>query len=47
MHRISDYDMVEFYFQVVTNMLPTKARLHHPSPKPWMLGGGSLYLVQG
>ena len=35
MHRISDKDMLEFYFQAVTNTLPTKARLHHLNPGRW------------
>ena len=32
---MGDSTTVEFYFQVVTNTLPTKARLHHLNPRRW------------
>ena len=33
MYNVSDTEMVEFYFQVLTNTLPTKAKLHHLNPR--------------
>jgi len=35
MHCVGDSTTIEFYFQVVTNTLPTKARLHHLNPRRW------------
>ena len=35
MHRVGDETTIEFYFQVVTNTLPTKARLHYLNPRQW------------
>ena len=35
MHRVGDNTTIEFFFQVVTNTLPTKARLHYLNPRRW------------
>ena len=35
MHKVGDNTTIEFYFQVVTNTLPTKARLHYLNPRRW------------
>ena len=35
MHRVGDSVTIEFYFQIVTNTLPTKARLHYLNPRRW------------
>ena len=35
MHWVGDNTTIEFYFQVVTNTLPTKARLHYLNRRRW------------